>query len=345
MILASGAWLLLALSCTGPAPAGQSSASIVTLAQDRVQVDAGLDSPELLGFSLAPTWSAAPQQRLRGGQGACATAYPAGYTAGKTALRTLTSGSLKRTYRVHIPAQTKNDRPLAVVLNFHGRSGTGIDQEITSGLLPISDREGFILVSPDGTGTPMGWSAGATPVNGIDDVRFVSDILDTLQRELCVDTSRVYATGFSNGAFMTSRLACAMPDRIAAVVAVGGVDFPEGKCRATVPVLAIHGTADEVVPIDGGTVREWHYQGANASIEDWAANNGCRPVASTVTLAAGVTVDAFADCSAPTAIIRIAGAGHLWPGAPGYSAGTPGANVAGANIVWRFLSQGVVGGN
>jgi len=342
LILAIGGWLLLALSCSGPAPAGLGSGAAVTLLPSQQSSDA-VNAPELLGFSLQPEWHAASQQRLRGGSGGtCGSAYPSGMAAGKTALRTLTSGSLKRTYRVHIPAQAKNDRRLPLVLNFHGRSGTGIDQEITSGLLPLSDREGFILVSPDGTGTPMGWSAGATAPNSIDDVRFVSDLLDTLQRELCVDTARVYATGFSNGAFMTSRLACAMPDRIAAVVAVGGVDFPGATCNSTIPVLAIHGTADDVVPIDGGIVREWQYQGANVSIEEWAANNGCRAVSAELTVATGVTAQSWADCSAPTAMIRITGAGHMWPGAPGYAAGSPGTNISGADIVWRFLSQGTV---
>lgn len=306
---------------------------------------AAVEAPELLGFSLQPTWAAAPSQHLRGGGSSCGSGLPAGMSAGKTALRSLTSGSLKRTYRVHIPPAAKNDRPLPVVLNFHGRSGTGIDQEITSGLVPVADREGFILVSPDGTGTPMGWSAGATAPNNIDDVRFVSDILDTLQKELCVDTTRVYATGFSNGAFMTSRLACAMPDRIAAVVAVGGVDFPGRKCNSTIPVLAIHGTADDVVPIDGGIVREWQYAGANASIEEWAANNGCRPVSATLTLATGVAAESWADCAASTVMIRITGAGHMWPGAPGYTPGSPGTNVSAAEIAWRFLSRGDVTAN
>ena len=342
-----GAALLLASACgaaavsTGDGQAhGLAAAVRIPDSPDEAQTFA---APELLGFNLRPTWGpeAAPQH-LRGNGGGNCTAVAAGPTPGKTALKTITSGGMKRTFRLHVPPQAATNARLPLVLNFHGRSGTGIDQEITSGLVPISDREGFVLVSPDGTGTPMGWSAGATEPNNIDDVQFVSDILDSVSRELCIDQARVYATGFSNGAFMSSRLACAMPDRIAAVAVVGGVDYPSNLCKSTIPVLAIHGTADDVVPIDGGIVRQWHYRGANISIDEWAANNGCRPLTSEVDLEPGVTLDAYQDCVAPTLMVRVKGATHVWPGAPGNEPGTPGTKFSAGEMVWKFLSQRTV---
>jgi polyhydroxybutyrate depolymerase len=349
LVTLTGAALLLASGCTAASPIGNgvSQGSAAAVLSGGGSEAAGFAAPELLGFNLRPTWGAeAAPQHLRGSNGGnCASALSSGMTPGKTAIKTITSGGMKRTYRLHLPPQAATAGRMPLVLNFHGRSGTGIDQEITSGLVPISDREGFVLVSPDGTGTPMGWSAGATEPNNVDDVRFVSDILDSLSKELCIDSARVYATGFSNGAFMSSRLACELPDRIAAVAVVGGVDFPSTSCKSTIPVLAIHGTADDVVPIDGGIVRAWYYRGANISIDEWAASNGCRPLTSEVELEPDVTLDGYRDCVAPTLMVRVKGATHVWPGAPGNEPGTPGTKFSAGEMVWKFFSQRTVNSN
>jgi len=292
------------------------------------------DTPELLGFPMDPVRrpAAAAPKHTSGPSAGCSRSVVQG-KPGQTVLRSIVSGGVKRTFRLHLPASSGKG-PVPLVLNFHGRSATGIDQEIASGLVSVSDREGFVLVSPDGTGTPLGWSAGATAPNRVDDVRFVADLLDQLTSELCIDQARVYATGFSNGAFMTSQLACSMPDRIAAVAAVGGVHYP-GGCGARIPVLAIHGTADDIVPIDGGIVRGWRYAGARVAMYEWAATNGCRPAADALPLAKDVTAAAYVDCAAPTEFVVIDGAGHAWPGAPG----TRQESVSGAALVWNFFEE------
>jgi polyhydroxybutyrate depolymerase len=233
---------------------------------------------------------------------------------GTTAVRPL-AGGMSRQYRLHLPPASTNATALPVVLNFHGRYGTAQDQESYSGLLPISDREHFLLVSADGTGDPRGWSAGATPPNGVDDVRFVSDLLDTLGQELCIDPGRVYATGFSNGAFMASRLGCEMSDRLAAIAPVGGVDYPATACGGPMPVLAIHGTADPVVPLPGGQVRRWMYPGARAAMAGWAALNHCAPSLRSMAISETMTWDGYQACGAETAMIVVPGATR--GGAPG----------------------------
>lgn len=294
---------------------------------------------ELLGFSPGARRVAAPGIALRTSkESGCNKPLPQGVQAGKTALRSVTSGELKRTYRLHLPQKATTTKRLPVVLNFHGRTATGIDQETYSGLLPISDRETFILVSPDGTGTPLGWSAGATPANAVDDVRFVNDLLDTLERELCVDTARVYATGFSNGAFMSSKLGCAMPDRIAAIAVVGGVHYAPEGCPARVPVLAVHGTQDGIVPMSGGTVRAWRYPGVQSAMAEWAATNGCLASNTATELATGVTLQTYDGCAALTELVVVERAGHVWPGSPGTVSSEPAGSFSGAEMVWAFLA-------
>ena len=268
----------------------------------------------------------------------CTKALPKDVTSGKTVYRTLVSGDLKRTYRLHVPAKASTTSPMPLVLNFHGRTGNGADHELSSGLVPVSERESFLLVSPDGVGTPTGWSAGATPANSVDDVKFASDLLDTLMREFCLDASKVYATGFSNGAFMASKLACALPDRITAIAAVGGVDYlPEG-CAGRVPVLAFHGLSDPIVPAEGGLVRGWQYQGAYNALREWSGTNGCSDTATITDLAAGVTMTNYDGCAAATRLVTIDGAGHVWPGSPVTKTTEPVGSISAAELIWSFFS-------
>ena len=297
-----------------------------------------LSATELQGYGPEIRRAPAPARTLRvAKESGCNKSLPSGVQAGKTAIRSVVSADLKRTYRLHIPTRGTNSARLPIVLNFHGRTATGIDQEIMSGLLPISDRETFILVSPDGTGTPLGWTAGAS-TGGVDDVKFVNDLLDTLERDLCVDTGRVFATGFSNGAFLSSRLACSIPDRITAIAAVGGVHYPQEGCPARVPVLAIHGATDSVVPMAGGTVRAWRYPGARAAMKEWAATNGCDETPATLEPLAGVKVISYLGCNAPTQLVTVEGAGHAWPGAPGTVTTDPIGSFSGAEMIWSFLA-------
>ncbi len=180
-------------------------------------------------------------------------------------------------------------------------------------------------------------SEGALAELAVDDVAFTAELLDSIESQFCVDTGRVFAMGLSNGGFFSTVLACAMADRIAAVATIAGITHPDG-CEPVrpVPVLHFHGTADNVVPFDGGEsvltqgsrgplgglTEEQMADFANElfqPIEDevgqWAATNRCRSTPEVIELSNEVERRVFADCrGADVEFYVIEGGGHTWPG-------------------------------
>ena len=274
-----------------------------------------------------------------GGTG-CGGRLTAEVSPGTTAVRRIESGGLTREYRIHVPVGSGPAARMPVVFNFHGRYANAPTQESYSGLTPTSDREGFLLVSPEGAGSPQAWSAGATPPSTVDDVRFVGDLLDTLERDFCVDPSRVYAAGMSNGGFMASKLGCTMGDRFAAIATVGGIHFPSEQCGTPVPVLAIHGSADQVVPFAGGKIRDTYpYPGARKSVAQWAAFNGCTVAVTTERIAPHAVRETSTGCRAATVLIVGEGDGHTWPGASDALAmGKTSREFSAAEMIWQFFA-------
>jgi polyhydroxybutyrate depolymerase len=264
----------------------------------------------------------------------CAT-LPAGAKPGASEVRTLETGGSRREYRLRLPAGYVAHERYPIVLNFHGLGGSGLQQEIASGFGPIADRDGFILVSPDGTGSPRGWAIAGTGPEADVDLTFVKDLIRTLHQELCTNPFRVYATGFSNGAFFSSLLGCVYSDRIHAIAPVGGVNFPEGaECRKPMRILAIHGTADRVVPYEPGLVLgSLPYAGVEANMAAWAKQNRCTGEPFEEDASPGVTVTDIAGCDAVTRTIAVAGWPHLWPvksGRSGFDA---------SEAIWSFFNR------
>lgn len=191
----------------------------------------------------------------------------------------------------------------------------------------------FIGVAPSGllNGPTPYWLAAPSVVNH--DITFIDDLLDTLESELCVDTRRVYSTGMSNGAQMSSLLACRLPNRITAVAPVAGVEFYDVCHGRPVPVIAFHGTADPIVTYEGGglnaatiaNINFWKgnvpsglpvHHGVDAAMQTWAAHNGCDPVPVEVRISPEVRRREWRHCRADTILYIVDGGGHSWPGKP-----------------------------
>lgn len=258
---------------------------------------------------------------------------------------TLAFGGVDRTIRLHVPASYDPTRPAPVVLAFHGYTLSGQIMLDQARLAAASDADGFVVAAADGTGVLRGWNAGdccGDPVlAGTDDVGFVGALLDRMIDELCIDEDRVYATGFSNGGFLSHRLGCELADRIAAVAPVSGV-MGIDNCNPIrpVPVLAIHGTGDLVVPYDGGGVTG--FRSVAETIAGWTARDVCPPGAPIQTYAMGDAVcEAHTGCAEGTevALCTIDGGGHQWPGGTPLPGGGPTSTDLDATAaIWSFFA-------
>jgi polyhydroxybutyrate depolymerase len=228
---------------------------------------------------------------------------------------------------------------LPVVFNFHGLGSGAIEQEAYSGLLPLSESAGFLLVTPDGTGAPRAWNV--TRFGGVDDVAFVNHLLDTLVAAMCVDEDRVYSTGMSNGALLSSLLGCALGGRVAAIAPVAGIRKPSAGCAPGMPVLAFHGTGDAVVPFEPGRVLGvLGYDGARSETAAWAALNGCQAEPVARPLSSRVMVESFIGCrGGDVALVIVDGGGHTWPGAEDVPRlGPTNHEISAAEMIWRFFA-------
>lgn len=270
----------------------------------------------------------------------CTRSLPADVRPGATVQRKLRTGLSERDYRLRVPASATQTDRLPLVLSFHGRGSDAREHESYAGFAAVAERARFILVTPNGTGTPRGWDAGATPPGHADDIAFATDLIATLKADLCVDDARVYAVGFSNGSFMAARVGCALGKEVAAIAGVAGAHRPAGECSRAMPVLAIHGTADTIVPFERGSIRgTYPYGGARSEMGGWSVANHCSGAAPAERVSAKVTRESYRGCEAPVVLYVVQGGGHTWPGASEIPAlGTTTREINAAETVWAFFA-------
>ncbi|MBN3508460.1 polyhydroxybutyrate depolymerase [Mycobacterium sp. 88mf] len=236
-------------------------------------------------------------------------------------------GGTMRTYRLHLPA---GGPPSGLVVNLHAAGATGADQAALTHYDAVADAYGFAVVYPDGIDYSWADGRGASVPDrqGVDDVGFIATLVDRLVAENGIPRGRVYATGLSAGGFMANRLACDRADLFAAIAPVAGTLGTNVGCNPSRPVsvLATYGTADPVVPFDGGPMTG---RGGGstvvsgpAMVDRWRQINGC-PAPSDEALPStgdGTETHRIASdgCAAGTSVVfmRVDGGGHTWPGVP-----------------------------
>ncbi len=251
-------------------------------------------------------------------------------TVGGNQTRFLTHGGLERRYLVHVPRGYDPSRPCPVVLAFHDALGAA-ELFVTQGQWDrFADRHGVLVVYPEGTGrsTQMltfnaGTCCGYAARSGVDDVGFVRALLDALPSLYAVDRRRVYATGLGNGAMLCYRLACEMPERLAAIGPVGGGMTVEGPRPARpVPLVHVHGLEDGFAPAEGGVgptpLQTYYHRPIRDVIAWWAEVNHCRKEPAGVERRKDYVLQRYAPApgraGAPVLLYTIPGAGHNWPG-------------------------------
>jgi polyhydroxybutyrate depolymerase len=230
---------------------------------------------------------------------------------------------------VHVPPGYSDSSKTPLVLNLHGSGSTAAEQEGFTAMDATSDADGFIVAYPQGLipeASGYDWNIPGVPLLGgkpappgsADDVSFLVALVGLLEHRYCVDARRVYATGFSGGARMSSQLACDESGIFAAVAPVSGLRRPT-PCPGVraVPIVAFHGTADPVDPYDGHGQAYWTYSVPEAA-RDWAAQDGCSGTATRTRPAATVTLTEYSGCrgDAVVELYTISGEGHEWPGGP-----------------------------
>lgn len=261
----------------------------------------------------------------------------------------INSGGRARHYWVHVPPGYTARNPLPVVLVFHGGLGTGKYIRKQSRMTPVADRHGFLAVFPDGIkGT---WNAGGccevAMRQNIDDVGFVANLINQLQTDFCIDSQRIYATGFSNGSMLSHRLACELSDKIAAIAPVSGVIMvPECHPKEPVSVMVFHGTADPRSLWEGGIGDKDPSKGRRDSIpttmDKLYRRYQCGSTKPSLRKGAALCSSTQCNGGAEVSLCRLEGAGHQWPGGPGLwqsKLGPVNYDISASELMWQFFSK------
>jgi len=264
---------------------------------------------------------------------------------------TIMVDGVDRTYEFYAPITITPDQATSLVIALHGSGGRGRGMRSLTQFDKLADEKGFLVAYPDGIN--HNWNDGRDFTKNrtqADDVGFIKALITSLKAQYNI--KRVFITGMSNGAMMTYRLACELSDQITAAAPVAGNLVKGYDCKPTqpVPLLAINGTDDPLVPYKGGMVA--NDRGGVISTENtmrfWATNNGCTGDPSEAALPDIDTSDStvaykrtYPACSAPLILYRIQGGGHTWPGGSQYAPkriiGPVNRDFDASQVIWEFF--------
>lgn len=260
------------------------------------------------------------------------------FTAGAQQLYSFVFDGIERTYRVHLPAGFDINQQYPLVINMHGLGSNSFEQEFYTEFDQVADTSGIVMAYPDGVNNQ--WNIYQD--GGVNDVGFISALIDTMHANYNIDFNRVYACGMSMGGFMSHRLGCQLNGRIAAIGSVAGL-IVYFNCNFTrkVPVIQIHGTADDVVP----------YDGVAYTIQYWTMNNYCPDSVVTelpdidTNDSSTVTLTSYSPCFEDTEVLlyTINGGEHTWPGAS-YIIGVTNQDIHASTEIWNFFKKFTLSG-
>ena len=216
-----------------------------------------------------------------------------------------------------------------------------------------ADLENFIVVYPEGVKSSLnirtwnaGWCCGFASNNNIDDVGFIDSLLNTLVSQYAIDTNRIYATGMSNGGFMSYRLACELSNRIAAIAPVASsMSMTNCTPDRSMSIIHFHSSLDSNVPYLGGVgsgVSNHYNSPIDSMLNVQSNNNTCSNTNDTVINSAQYVLTKWSNCDCSTEIhyYLTQDGGHSWPGGTQTTAGDPvSAFINATDLMWSFFQQ------
>ena len=249
---------------------------------------------------------------------------------------TLRTADGDRSATVHRGSSAAPGAPLVVVL--HGARGTGADMRANLGWDDLADREGLVVVYPDGLDRT--WNAGACcgPARDrkVDDVGFLNALVAALRRDDGV--GEVYAVGFSNGAMMSYAWACGRPGALAGIGPVAGALTVDCPAPAPLTVVAVHGTRDDRVPIGGGRGPSGAlFPSLDASLTPFRTAAAC-PAPANPAVEGPARIDARTCTGHDVVSDVVDGLTHVWPGA-GPDAGEAVGPLDATGFLWAHLRR------
>lgn len=268
---------------------------------------------------------------------------------------TMQVDEILRTYVVKLPKSyyDNSSKAYPLVLALHGTGGSAQQMESSYGLNDKADLADFIVVYPEGVRRDgvLGirtWNAGKccdySMENNIDDVAFVSTLIDRMESEFHIDPARIYVTGMSNGGMMAYRLACELSSRIAAIAAVSSTMMAtECSPDRPVPILHIHSALDTKVPYTGGIgIGGYNFSDVDSVLNVWATVNLCMDAPAENDNGRYKTMF-WNNCQGNVSIERYltSDGGHSWPGGKqtGQWADLPSAYVNANDLIWEFFQR------
>lgn len=278
----------------------------------------------------------------------------------------------ERSYRLTVPPAYDGVTPAPLLLDMHGFSSSATQQSALTSMPEVAGGRGYVVVTPQaleidvplttGSLTTTFWNIDPAAVREgfepVDDLGFLEALLDEVGDTLCIDGSREFVTGMSNGAGMTMALTCGERSRFAAAAPVAGVNLV-GDCDPgeSVPLLAFHGDADPLIPYDGGLVvgQDYEVVGVEARVAELASAAGCDPEPTIEQPFNDITTATWSGCgsadrgssdvagSYEIALSTVLGGGHMWPGADLSAFDATAAPEGQAEFIEGFDFTGVAG--
>lgn len=267
---------------------------------------------------------------------------------------TFTFDGLQRTYLLRLPPSYDDAQIYPLVIAMHGGFGNAFNMERQSQLTEKAAESNFIVVYPEGVkGGVLGistWNAGYccgyASRTDIDDVGFIEAVLDQLTQTLAIDTTRIYATGMSNGGFMSYRLACELSHKIAAIAPVAAsMSMDYCSPERPVPIISIHSYSDDHVPYEGGRGNGFsphHNENQDSILSYWAKYNQTTEFEETNSNHQGYIVKRWFNGQCGSEVVQYItdDGGHSWPGGQGTRIGDQPSTVIIANdVLWTFFQQ------